>query len=330
MNPGDAPEGSLELGKSFVSDADPSTSRTANRASFDASRVPLGTSRPESSSPLTATDVSTQVVEEESVKTNGEVWDDLSDPSYRTLAADRIVETAERLERRITERFSEAGLRKVAHEVTLLSQEAMTTAQRIARPNMTLRVLLWVTLGAIAFPIVKLLQSARYHMDGLEFTEVIQIFDSTSQSLIFLSLAGAFLFSLESRLKRRKLLTAIRELRSLAHIVDMHQLTKDPEAVIRGGGKTQSSPDRILDRFRLGRYLDYCSELLSLISKIGAIYVQHFPDSVALQAADQLSGLTNDLSRNVWQKIMILDQVAARDDTPSPAPGPAKGEPLQL
>lgn len=234
--------------------------------------------------------------------------------SYRNLAAERIVETAERLERRIRERFGSVGLQSVAHEVTLLSREAMATAEKIARPNLALRCLLLLVLGTITFLIIRLLQSARYHVEGLDFAEMLQIFDSASQSMIFLSLAGAFLFSLESRFKRRKLLTALHELRSLAHIVDMHQLTKDPEALVRGGGKTESSPDRILDRFKLGRYLDYCSELLSLISKIGAIYVQKFPDSASLQAADQLSGLTNDLSRNVWQKIMILDQVVSRED----------------
>ena len=60
--------------------------------------------------------------------------------------------------------------------------------------------------------------------------------------------------------------------------------------------------------FELGRYLDYCSELLSLISKTAAIYVQEFPDSVALQAVDEITSLTNGLSRSIWQKIMLLDR----------------------
>ena len=55
--------------------------------------------------------------------------------------------------------------------------------------------------------------------------------------------------------------------------------------------------------------LDYCSELLSLISKIGAIYVQDFADTVALEAVDQLSTLTNGLSRSIWQKIIIIENM---------------------
>ena len=75
------------------------------------------------------------------------------------------------------------------------------------------------------------------------------------------------------------------------------------------------------------RYLDYCSELLSLISKIGAIYVQEFPDTVALQAVDQLASLSNDLSRGILQKIMIVENVrksasvqAARQESPRDEP----------
>jgi hypothetical protein len=61
--------------------------------------------------------------------------------------------------------------------------------------------------------------------------------------------------------------------------------------------------------------------LLSLISKIGAIYVQDFADRVALEAVDQLSTLTNGLSRSIWQKIIIVENmlgpppsIAARED----------------
>jgi hypothetical protein len=46
--------------------------------------------------------------------------------------------------------------------------------------------------------------------------------------LFFLSALTAFLFTLEERYKRRRVLTGLHKLRLLAQIVDMHQLTKDP------------------------------------------------------------------------------------------------------
>jgi hypothetical protein len=86
----------------------------------------------------------------------------------------------------------------------------------------------------------------------------------------------------------------------------MHQLTKDPERIIFHGADTASSPHRTLTAFELSRYLDYCSELLSHVSKIAALYAQSFDDSVALAAVDEIEALTDGLSRSIWQKMMIL------------------------
>lgn len=62
-----------------------------------------------------------------------------------------------------------------------------------------------------------------------------------------------------------------------------------------------------MTRFELARYLDYASEMLSLTSKIAALYVQYFDDRVALQAVKQIENLTTGLSRKIWQKVMIID-----------------------
>jgi hypothetical protein len=114
--------------------------------------------------------------------------------------------------------------------------------------------------------------------------------------------------------KRRRALAVLHELRSLAHIVDMHQLTKDPDRADGRGADTASSPKRPLTRFELTRYLDYCSEMLSLISKIGALYVQGSYDPVVLAAVDQVEDLASGLSRKIWQKIMILERLAEPAD----------------
>ena len=56
----------------------------------------------------------------------------------------------------------------------------------------------------------------------------------------------------------------------------------------------------------MSRYLDYCSEMLSLIGKVAALYAQHIDDSVALAAVDGIESLTTNLSRKIWQKITML------------------------
>ena len=75
---------------------------------------------------------------------------------------------------------------------------------------------------------------------------------------------------------------------------------------------TESSPGRGLTRFELVRYLDYCSEMLSLTSKLAALHVQSLRDPVVLSAVNDIETLAAHLSGKIWQKIMILDLAVAR------------------
>ena len=59
--------------------------------------------------------------------------------------------------------------------------------------------------------------------------EWVPLIESTINDLVFAGLALWFLYALPQRLERGHLLDLLHRLRSLAHIVDMHQLTKDPE-----------------------------------------------------------------------------------------------------
>ena len=71
-------------------------------------------------------------------------------------------------------------------------------------------------------------------------------------------------------------------------------------------GQGGSSPARELSASELGGYLDYCSELLSVISKLAALQVQHFHDAVTLAAVNEIETLTTGLSSKIWQKITLL------------------------
>jgi hypothetical protein len=94
----------------------------------------------------------------------------------------------------------------------------------------------------------------------------------------------------------------------------MHQLTKDPDSVVQPTPPTDASPERTLTRAQLGRYLDYCSELLALVSKLAAVLAQHQQDSVVLGAVNEIEVLTSSLSRKIWQKITILEIAATGRD----------------
>lgn len=248
---------------------------------------------------------------------------------YRTLIPERIVATAEQLERRIGERFPDSSLRAVADELCVVARQAVATANGFRQPIYWLRLVVWLLVAMLAVVFVTfgiilsgaLPKDLSWFGDTQNAEEFIQTLEAMLGSVVFVGAAVIYLLTLERRWKRERLLAAMRELRALAHIVDMHQLTKDPETVTRGEA-TPSSPKRTLTTFQLSRYLDYCSELLSLINKIGAVYVQEFPDPEALEAVDQLANLTNGLSRTIWQKIMILDRAIEPARKPSAAAEP--------
>ena len=94
----------------------------------------------------------------------------------------------------------------------------------------------------------------------------------------------------------------------------MHQLTKDPERISGTPAGDTGTIKRPQNPAELIRYLDNCSDLLALISKISALYVQDFDDPV-----NEIENLTNGLSRKIWQKIMIFDRILAPTSArPSP------------
>lgn len=71
-------------------------------------------------------------------------------------------------------------------------------------------------------------------------------------SSLLCSLGAAFLWSIETRIKRDRAIRAINELRDIAHVIDMKQLTKDPDTVSIHAQPTTHSPERRLDAYALG------------------------------------------------------------------------------
>ena len=147
-----------------------------------------------------------------------------------------------------------------------------------------------------------------YDFSKIKSTEIIQVTESAVNDIILIGLAMFFLVSLETRIKSAKAITALNELRAIAHIVDMHQLTKDPTEIGEKVNRTASSPHRALTAFELIRYLDYCSEMLSIVGKIAALYAQEHPQTIVISTVNEIESLTSGISRKAWQKIMIVQQ----------------------
>ncbi|HML30413.1 MAG TPA: hypothetical protein PKE16_16575, partial [Hyphomicrobium sp.] len=181
----------------------------------------------------------------------------------------------------------------------------------VSRPNWVLRLLLISMTGA-ALLILLYLASLVAVMKGTDqWSDTVQGLDALFNLLVLLGGGAFFVSTLETRWKRGRALTALHELRSIVHVIDMHQLTKDPSAM--GAVRTPTSPDRNLTPVELVRYLDYCSEMLSLTAKCSALYAERLSDSVIVDTVGDLERLTSELSNKIWQKITIIETLYGRD-----------------
>ncbi len=230
---------------------------------------------------------------------------------YRSLDADLIVQTCRATQGRIAEQFANSGLSKVAAEILTVSEQAAGLAAWLARPHLPLRALAGIGIVTIIAIVISVAMNVKVQMTFSSIGEFLQGLDAAINEVVFIGIAAFFFVTLETRLKRRRALDAIRELRALAHIIDMHQLTKDPERITGLPAVDTGTIRRPQNPAELIRYLDNCSDLLALISKISALYVQDFDDPVTLAAVNEIENLTNGLSRKIWQKIMIFDRILA-------------------
>ena len=223
---------------------------------------------------------------------------------YRSLDPEKTIATLRTLSNRIEERFPGASLNRVCVELLSIAEETTGRINWLSRPHAWIRIAVFVVIGFAMYLGWQVLKQLKVEAVGLE----IQDLEAAANAVFLLGAALLFLVTLESRIKRSRVLSAVNELRAISHVIDMHQLTKDPSQVIVGvGHRTPSSPKRTLTAYQLTRYLDYCTEMLSLVGKLAALYAQSNSDSVVLQSVNDIETLTNGISRKIWQKIMILD-----------------------
>jgi hypothetical protein len=246
--------------------------------------------------------------------------------TYRALDPAKVIETIAVLHQRVSERFPGAGLTRVCVELLELAKANSARARRISRRSFFLRLVTYALLGMGGISLVwiaQLIDFSRTSADSV-FT-VLQGVEAAANLVVLVGAAVFFVATMEERLKRRRALNALNELRSIVHVIDMHQLTKDPSSVVSVGGKTPSSPARPLSRFELSRYLDYCSEMVSLTSKVAVLFAQAFPDATVTEAVSDIERVAVGLSQKIWQKIVILETLGheAAQGQPAAAPAPS-------
>ena len=230
--------------------------------------------------------------------------------SFEKVQAEPVLATVRRLEQRIDARFPGRGLYRIVGELGRLVEEVATSTASVRDRRSWLRPLAKAGIVAVVVLTVALLGMAVRAAvvdapdSGLEW---VPLLESGVNDMVFAALAIWFLHSVPERLQRERLLDLLHRLRSLAHIIDMHQLTKDPERLRASFRPTSASVDIDLTPEQLEHYLDYCSELLSLVGKAAALCAEESRDPLVLDTVSTVETLTVSLERKVWQKITVLD-----------------------
>lgn len=152
---------------------------------------------------------------------------------YRSLDPKLILETAERLEGRVAERFPDAGLRGVAAELVSLSRDLAKAAKALEAPIWWLRGLIIAAfvVGALMFLFVGTILPLGRISGNHDAFQSVQGIEASLNMIILAVLGFLALIRSEERIKRKRVFRQLHGLRSLIHVIDMHQLTKDPAAL---------------------------------------------------------------------------------------------------
>jgi len=225
------------------------------------------------------------------------------------LHSDKVISTIATLENRIADRFPNSGLRSTCADFLNIAKKSEANIDWLIKPNLPLRIFSYLIIALGIGGIVYSISYVEFKLEDTTITNVIALSEAVFNDIILLGAAIFFLIGMESKLNRKRSLEMLNELRVTAHVIDMLQLTKDPNLINNLQASTIHSPKRTLTKFEMERYLDYSSELTSLIAKVGALYSQSLPDEVVVSAVNDIETLCTGLSRKIWQKIMILNQI---------------------
>ncbi len=216
---------------------------------------------------------------------------------YNTLIVDHVIRTIRRMDRQIDTYFPDRNLANLSSSIIEFAIRHESDLERIDRPNIPIKLAIGLAISLMSGLVIYWLYELFIQNDGSGIIFQPQDLDAFINILIFGSAITWFLLNWQAKSKRRFIIGRINELRSFGHVIDMHQLTKDPFF----DDEMEMSDDDLI------RYLDYCGDLLSCCSKLAATYLEHTDDELVVQYVNEFEALTGQFNRKIWQKITILD-----------------------
>jgi hypothetical protein len=218
----------------------------------------------------------------------------------------RIVETADHLARRVGEKLPDSNLAGLGAELVQLSRQTEERAREARRPILAIRI---ASILAVCGTLIGLWYLARHIHVRWEFGTITEVFEATDAGFNLLVILAGVLWSfltLEARIKRRKALASIEELRDFVHVIDITQLYYTPDLYDPNPANSPTSLN--LDY----TYLLFCTEMLALISNLAPLYTRGAAGDSILRAVFDVEMLANAISAKLLSKADTVRIVASR------------------
>lgn len=234
--------------------------------------------------------------------------------TQKFIAIERIIEAIAILKQRIHERLPNSTIENIGGYLLKIAENSETVVIKINKPDYLLRAINWVIIAVMSvllgFGLMVAIISSGTESYRSQTVDLLQGLESAINIIVFSGIAIYFLGQrLEKRVKQAESIDYLNSLRSIAHLIDLEQLTKDPQRLMTSNSElaTPSSPALEYDRFLLNRFLSYCSEMLSLVSQLAAYHAENTDDRGTIDAANDIERLTGQMAQKIWQKLTVLE-----------------------
>jgi hypothetical protein len=217
----------------------------------------------------------------------------------------RIIETSDHLTRRVSEKLPDSTLAGLAAQLGQVARQTEERARQARRPNLAIRI---ASILAVCGTLIGLWYLARHIHARWDFGTITEVFEATDAGFnLLVILAGALwtFVTLEARIKRRKALESIEELRDFIHVIDITQLYYTPDLYSANPGNSVSSLN--IDY----TYLLFCTEMLTLISNLAPLYTRGAAGDSILRAVSDIEMLANAISAKLLSKADTVRIVSA-------------------
>ena len=212
----------------------------------------------------------------------------------------RMIETADNLAVTIGRSFPQSALAGLAVELAGLARDTDQRVHHARRPILAIR---FASVMAIGTSLVGLWYLLRHVHTRWEFGTVTELFEAADAGFnLLVIVAGAlwFFVTLEARLKRKKALESMQELREFIHVIDMTQLYHTPE-LYNLESSNVAAPGK-LDR----TYLLFCAQMLAVISNLTALYTRGAAGDSIMRAAFDVEMIASAATNKLLSKAEMI------------------------